>query len=80
MSYFSYLNEGFAILHFNGKVSTCFIGTFIMLARSIAISVAPSLRNMTEIWSVAEDLARSKFFKILSAVVLSMLHRTKSLH
>ena len=44
----------------------------------MAVTGAPSLRNLaSENLSVPEDLATSKFFKILLTVVTSTLCRTK---
>ena len=52
----AFLNEGFifAILHFKGKLSR-FVDRFIMLAKWIAITGAPSLRN-------GEDMYYSRSF------------------
>ena len=44
----------------------------------MAITEAPSLRNLAEIWSNPEDLATSKFFQMLLIVVTSTLCRKKN--
>ena len=46
----------------------------------MAITEAPSLRNLAEIWSNPEDLATSKFFQMLLTVVTSTLCRKKTPH
>ena len=76
-----FLDKGFvfAILHFDGKVSS-FIYCFIMLVRWIAITGTLSLRNLAGIWFIPEALATPKFFKISSTVATSILCRTKSSH
>ena len=68
----SFLNKDFifAILHFEGKVLS-FINRFIMSARWIAITGAPSLTNLVEIWFIPEVLRTSKVSKILSTVVVT---------
>ena len=67
-----FLNKGFffATLNFEKKVLSV-MGKFVMLARWIVVTRAPSLRNLAEIWSILEDLTASKFFKVLSTVVTS---------
>ena len=74
-----FLKKGFifAILHFDGNVSS-FIDVLIILARWIAITGAPSFKNPAEIWSIPEGLTTSIFFKIFSTDNISTFCKTKS--
>ena len=69
----------FTILHFDGK-SIKFYRQVMMFLRWIVITRALSLPNLAEIWSTFEAVATTKFFKILSAIVTSILCRTKYSH
>ena len=48
-----------------------------MLTRWIAITAAPLLKNLAEIWSIPEGLTTFKFFKTLPTVVISSLCKKK---
>ena len=62
-------NRGFifAILHLEAKVSS-FINRWVKLAISLAITGAPSLRNLAEIWSIPEamqQLSSLSYFQLM---------------